>query len=71
MTPKQRMERKKELETQRKIQEAKNAAKDAHLNYQKAQEMKYSQLYASDKKGGGIDQTVVNNRIPVNVQPAV
>ena len=56
------MAKKKELETQRKMEEAKNAAKNASVNYQKAQEMKYNQLYASDKKGGKMDQTVIHNK---------
>lgn len=36
MTPKERLAKKKELETLRKMEEAKNAAKAAHQNYQKA-----------------------------------
>jgi hypothetical protein len=36
MTPKERMQKKKELETQRKIEEANRAAKDAASNYQRA-----------------------------------
>ncbi len=35
------MAKKKELETLRKIEEAKNAAVNASQNYAKAQEMKY------------------------------
>jgi len=36
LTPKERMQKKKELETQRKIEEANRAAKDAASNYQRA-----------------------------------
>lgn len=49
MTPKQRLAKKKELETQKNIEFATNAARNAKGNYQKASEMKYNQLYASDK----------------------
>ena len=67
MTPKERLAKKKELETLRKMEEAKNAAKAAHQNYQKASQMMYNQLYASDKgaaNGGNLqfDQTVINTR---------
>jgi hypothetical protein len=41
LTPKERMAKKKELETLRKIEEAKNYAVQASQNYAKAQEMKY------------------------------
>ena len=36
LTPKERLAKKKEIETLRKIEEANNAAKNAALNYQKA-----------------------------------
>lgn len=65
MTPKEKLAKKKELETLRKMEEAKNAARNAATNYQKAQEMKYNQLYATDKKQGStgmnFDQTVIYN----------
>ena len=43
---------KKEEEAQRKMEEYKTAAKDAKLNYQRAQEMKSNQFHASGKSGG-------------------
>jgi hypothetical protein len=36
LTPKERMAKKKEMETQKKIEEANIAAKNAAMNYQKA-----------------------------------
>lgn len=42
MTPKQKIAKKKELETQRNINNVTNAAKNASANYQKASEMKYN-----------------------------
>lgn len=41
LTPKERIAKKKEMETQRKIAEAKNFAVQAGQNYAKASEMKY------------------------------
>jgi hypothetical protein len=41
LTPKERIAKKKEMETQRKIMEAKNFAVQASQNYAKASEMKY------------------------------
>lgn len=41
MTPKERIAKKKEMETQRKIMEAKNFALQYRENYVKASEMKY------------------------------
>jgi len=49
------MLKKKEDETNRKIEEAKQAAKDAGRNYQKAQEMKFHQYHASVKRDKGTD----------------
>jgi hypothetical protein len=51
LTPKERLAKKKEEEAQRKMEEYTNAARNAKLNYQRAQEMKYNQFHASNKGG--------------------
>ena len=59
MTPKQRLAKKKELETQKNIEFATNAARNAKGNYQKASEMKYNQhldykaLASNEHRKGG------------------
>jgi hypothetical protein len=67
MTPKERLAKKKEQETLRKMEEAREAARAAHSNYQKASQMMYNQLYASNKGGAGgvsmpFEQTVIHSR---------
>ena len=74
LTPKERMAKKKEMETLRKIQEAKDYAGQASHNYAKAQEMKYQQLYAGKvpnqhpqmqpfSAGSTMEQTVIHAKM--------
>ncbi len=46
LTPKEKMQRKKEMEIKKRQEQLAEAAKGASMNYQRAKEQQYSQLYA-------------------------